>query len=418
MIKRVYLGNAIVYQYDLDVSATLVGCSATLPSKVYYGEPLVAALVPDTGYQQLPWNTKVTMGGEDITSTAYDAATNSINITEVTGDVSIEAEAVEMSSDYEPTKFGYKYSQSTSGRFDLGYKATNNTELILDLYTTRDSASLIVGYTNCSVGARPTDNNILWWNYNNSSNSGITVGGKGFNYAAAAKIPSVRFKGYIGQSIFKYEVNGRVTYQTDIGEIPEYTAANNIVLFNRTNANNGSFQGYVYRIIHKESGVVVNEYVPVKIKSSGQLGFYDIVTQTLAKSMSISYWMPGFANTTRHYTNCAATLLSAATTGFATNPVIGSTWSIKITPSSGYTFTGGTTPQVEIDGVDVTSTTVTDNGDGTYTVTIVNVPDKPIEITAACVADPNAVQSNSLLTGTPTNTPDEPMGDNGDEEEM
>ena len=118
------------------------------------------------------------------------------------------------------------------------------------------------------------------------------------------------------------------------------------------------------------------------------------------------------------YTNCAATRLSGVATGSAARAVIGSTWSIKITPSSGYTFTGGTTPQVEIDGVDVTSTTVTDNGDGTYTVTIVDVPDKPIEITAACVADPNAVQSNSLLTGTPTNTPDEPMGDNSEDEEM
>lgn len=94
MIKRVYLGNAIVYQYDLDVSATLVGCSATLPSKVYYGEPLVAALVPDTGYRMDANSVSVTMGGVDITATAYDEATSSISIAKVTGDVGIEAEAV------------------------------------------------------------------------------------------------------------------------------------------------------------------------------------------------------------------------------------------------------------------------------------------------------------------------------------
>ena len=405
-VKRVYLGPEKVYEYDLAVTASLVGCTAEIPDSVYYGTALSFTLVPDSGHQQLPWNTKVTMGGVDITSSVYDKATGQVSIASVTGDITIEAEAVMMSSEYEPTKFGYKYSQNTAGQFDLGYKATNNTELILDMLTSRNSASLIVGYANCPVGTRPTDDDILWWNYNNSSNSGITVGGKGFNYASDAKIPSVRFKGYIGQSIFKYEVNGKVTYQKDIGEIPEYTAANNIVLFNRTNTNNGSFQGYVYRIIHKESGVVVNEYVPVKIKSTGYLGFYDIVNQTLDKSMNISYWMPGFTSTTRHYTNCAATLLSAATTGFATNPVIGSTWSIKISPSSGYTFVGGTTPQVLIDGVDVTSQVVTDNGDGTYNVTIANVEDKPIEITAVAVSDGTANATNSVT----------PMGENNEEE--
>jgi hypothetical protein len=174
-------------------------------------------------------------------------------------------------------------------------------------------------------------------------------------------------------------------------------------------------KGTIYRVEISEDNVALFNYVPCKRVSDDVAGLYDTVNGTYIQASA--YLLP-FILTTRNYTNCSATLLSASTTGTAARAVIGSTWSIKITPTSGYTFTGGTTPQVEIDGVDVTSTTVTDNGDGTYTVTIVDVPDKPIEITAACVADPNAVQSNSLLTGTPTNTPDEPMGDNSDEEEM
>lgn len=403
------LGSRPIYRKNWEVALALVGCTAETSGNAQWLQPWSCVIEPLAGHQQLPWNTKVTMGGVDITADVYDKATGQVSIPNVTGDITIEAEAVMMSSEYEPTKFGYKYSQQTGGALPLGWYANQATELILDIDCTKTSASLLVGYANCSVGIRP-DDEVLWWNINSSLLSSVTSGDKGFAYLAAAKIPSGRFKGYVGQSVFKYEVDGETVYELNLGVISDYTAANPTVLFNRTNANNGSFQGYVYRVTHKEDGVVVNDYLPVRIKSSGLLGIYDVVTQTLVKSMAISNWMPGFVSVKRSYTGCAGALLSAPTTGSAVWAVIGSTWSIKITPSSGYTFVGGTTPQVLIDGIDVTLQVVTDNGDGTYNVTIANVEDKPIEITAVAVSDGTANATNSVT----------PMGGNteNNEEEM
>lgn len=66
--------------------------SSFTESIIESGAELEATLTPDTGYTLA--NAIVTMGGNDITSTAYDAG--DIAITEVTGDVVITATATEV----------------------------------------------------------------------------------------------------------------------------------------------------------------------------------------------------------------------------------------------------------------------------------------------------------------------------------
>ena len=414
MIKRVYLGNAIVYQYDLAVTAALIGCTATLPSKVYYGEPLVAALVPDTGYQQLPWNTKVTMGGEDITSTAYDVATNSINITEVTGDISIEAEAIELSDDYEPIEYIYQRHQNATNVWQLPYPATHLTEIEIDSQFA--GSGVLVGHSGFGIsgsGVLTTDF-VFRARYTASHTGYASRWGTDTTNSSSGTPPATRFIFKYGKAKLSYSNGFSATY-TD----QEFTVEKNIHLFGYSGSNtSGNVTGKIYNVNHYEDGVLMHRYIPIRRKVDKYVGVYETVNKATFKFIAPPYSIAPYTTVTNSLSNCTAALTSDAYTGVTSGAVIGENWSCKYTPSSGYTFAGGTTPQVEIDGVDVTSTTVTNNGDGTYTVTIVDVPDKPIEITAACVADPNAVQSNSLLTGTPTNTPDEPMGDNSDEEEM
>lgn len=418
MIKRVYLGNAIVYQYDLSVTSTLVGCSATLPTTVYYGEPLVAALVPDTGYQQLPWNTKVTMGGEDITSTAYDAATNSINITEVTGDISIEAEAVTaLPERYVPMEYIECHTKVSSPGLATYIYATERSRLEVDIQYASNTTPLIwaqgrsVSYVSNVKAGLTAASQITQWVWNEKR---ITTG----------KLTPVNQKYHVVISRDLFEIRdreGNLFASSSITDPTQYAAEftsayTTSFLGNKSSVASGGVLGKVWRAKHYIDGVLENDNIPAIDTTNNRFGLYDNV-KGLFISPQQNAWVGPNVTITRSYANCTSELLTGTITGTVAKAVIGSTWSIKITPTSGYTFTGGTTPQVEIDGVDVTSTTVTDNGDGTYTVTIVDVPDKPIEITAACVADPNAVQSNSLLTGTPTNTPDEPMGDNGENEE-
>lgn len=77
--------------------------SSFLGTSIEEGEALSATLTAATGYNF--GTVSVTMGGEDVTATAYDSATHVVSIESVSGDVVIAAEAhkentVTFSSDY------------------------------------------------------------------------------------------------------------------------------------------------------------------------------------------------------------------------------------------------------------------------------------------------------------------------------
>lgn len=414
LFKRIYLGEAKIFQYDLAVSANLVGCTAEIPDSVYYGEALSFTLVPDSGHQQLPWNTKVTMGGVDITAEVYDKSTGTISISSVTGDITIEAEAVMMSSEYEPVEYIFMISHSTSARLLVGYPATHNTEF--EFWMSSASSGCLISHAghNTTGSGVTTPDFVCRTNYT-SSDTGFNIkrGNTVFNSSAAPgghgawTIPSTHCIVIIGKTI-SISTNGRGPYSIDDGT--EFVTPNDVILLGSASSASGNHTGRHDRIIHRESGVVTHDYVPVLIKATGYVGWYEVINQELKGNYTPTLWLKPNVHTTRHYTGCSATRLSSAETGTAAYAVIGSTWSIKISPSSGYTFTGGTTPQVLINGVDVTSQVVTDNGDGTYNVTIANVEDKPIEITAVAVSDGTANATNSVT----------PMGGNteNNEEEM
>lgn len=388
--------NGIILFSSAILTKNIVGYTITGDTDIVYGQSYNIVLTPLTGYQTLPWNTKVTMDGVDITSTAYNSSTGAINIANVTGDVSIEAEAVEMSNDYEPVEYiTSPYPGNSGSVLNLAYKPNNKTKVVFDVNLKDDTttnATLLWCANNPNTA--PPANRFYAWIKITSTTGALAWGPNRKAASSTLKLKcGSREKFTCDRGVFTLVRTTGATIESDASSDDVWQETTNLRLFGAYAQNMYYGSGTVYGINISEIETIDNvnvetpkkNYVPAKRLSDGVAGLYNLVGQSFVGAPS--YILPHVV-TTRSYTNCAATRLSDATTGTATQAVIGSTWSIKITPTSGYTFTGGTTPQVEIDGVDVTSTTVTDNGDGTYTVAIANVPDKPISISAAAVEIP------------------------------
>lgn len=413
LFKRIYLGEAKIFQYDLAVSANLVGCTAEIPGSVYYGEALSFTLVPDSGHQQLPWNTKVTMGGVDITSSVYDKSTGTISISSVTGDITIEAEAVMMPSEYEPVE----YVEMLNARriaYPTSYKPNNHTQMEIVCELPATTARMLFGLNGYSPNTTPSISNPAYWMWIRYS-SGYT-----WMYNRTSRNNAASYIIKTGEKITIKIDEGVLTFpdHEDIQRTinshvdADFATSQTMMLFGHGTTVNGTYTGCgkLWRWKVSEQDVLLLDWVPVRRKSDSLVGLFDVHTQAVLQIKDAACSIAPNIKATLHYTGCTASRQSAAITGTATQAVIGSTWQIKITPSSGHTFVGGTTPQVLIDGVDVTSQVVTDNGDGTYNVTIANVEDKPIEITAVAVSDGTANATNSVT----------PMGGNteNNEEEM
>ena len=403
------LGSRPIYRKNWEVALALVGCTAETSGNAQWLKPWSCVIEPLAGHQQLPWNTKVTMGGVDITASVYDKATGQVSIPNVTGDIAIEAEAVMMSSEYEPVEYVASIVRNGNNYYPLGFQPTYLTELELDFLSYQRSQSLIVCPSNMAASANVNNySKLIYWSPWSASGSiyGKFLFGNGRNASLrhTPPAPNVRFKVYIGKGKIAYD-----DWEYDTEDDSEWSTSTVHYMFGRAGVSASvCFDGEIYGVKHCEDEVLAHRYMPCRRLSDGHVGLYDVVNGNVLSILSPTYQIAPHIITTRNYTGCIAERLSAAITGTAARAVIGSTWQIKITPSSGYTFTGGTTPQVLIDGIDVSSQVVTDNGDGTYNVTIANVEDKPIEITAVAVSDGTANATNSVT----------PMGGNTEEEEM
>lgn len=96
------------------VTLSLTNCAASnAATSVQAGASYSAVLTADAGYTLgMP---TVTMGGTDITSTAWDASTGAISIAAVTGDIAITCTATAASTDTSPVIAGTGCSLNISG---------------------------------------------------------------------------------------------------------------------------------------------------------------------------------------------------------------------------------------------------------------------------------------------------------------
>jgi hypothetical protein len=400
------LGSRPIYRKNWEVALALVGCTAETSGVAQWLKPWSCVIEPLAGHQQLPWNTKVTMGGEDITSSVYDKATGQVSIASVTGDVTVVAEAVEMSSEYEPIEYIYQRHQNATNVWQLPYPATHLTEIEIDSQFA--SSGVLVGHSgfgSSGSGVLTTDF-VFRPRYTSAHTGYASKWGTDITNTSSGTPPATRFIFKYGKAKLSYSNGYSATY-TD----QEFTVEKNIHLFGYSGSNtSGNIAGKIYNVNHYEDGVLMHRYIPIRRKADKYVGVYETVNKAPFKFIAPPYSIAPYTPVTNSLSNCTAALTSDAYTGVTSGAVIGENWSCKYTPSSGYTFVGGTTPQVLIDGIDVTSQVVTDNGDGTYNVTIANVEDKPIEINAVAVSDGTTNATNSVT----------PMGGNteNNEEEM
>lgn len=418
------LGSRPIYRKNWEVALALVGCTAETSGAAQWLKPWSCVIEPLAGHQQLPWNTKVTMGGVDITASVYDKATGQVSIPNVTGDIAIEAEAVMMPSEYEPVEYIRNITRAANNGkynyFDPGVLATETTEIeydcmLLDVVnngavfgtegmTASPAFTLVQRQGGAGYGK-------AWWGNNGYGGSGVTS-----MWLYPTK--DIRQKIRMGK--------GTLTLRRADGEYATYNMASTLDTpwENPRDLHLGGCQqsANAYRATNQhiygckiwQDDVLIRQYIPARRKSDRFVGLYNLLDQTFLTQKTTTgadrcSWIGPYVIPTLNLTDCTISYVSGYEDRMeTTTPEIGGTFVYKISPSSGYTFVGGTTPQVEIDGVDVTSQVVTDNGDGTYNVTIANVEDKPIEITAVAVSDGTANATNSVT----------PMGGNTEEEEM
>lgn len=125
------LWNSVV-NYTVTRTLTKVTCSNTA-STITGGSSYTATLTASTGYSIS--SVKITMGGVDITSSAYTSSTRKISISKVTGDIVITAVATVIS--YTVTKYLSDCSSSNSAitaTYGSSYTATLTADSGLYLY--------------------------------------------------------------------------------------------------------------------------------------------------------------------------------------------------------------------------------------------------------------------------------------------
>ena len=103
------------------ITNSLIGCTSNnSATSADGGAAYAATITPDSGYNM--YSVSVTMGGVDITSTAYNSSTGAISIASVTGNVVITAVAEEPTSYTNLVRTSQEVGSSAVYNNGLGYK--------------------------------------------------------------------------------------------------------------------------------------------------------------------------------------------------------------------------------------------------------------------------------------------------------
>ena len=396
---------------DYNVSFNTVGIEHEDYVKVPRDGHFIFQLVGETGKQVLPSTVRVKMGGVDITDTAFRILTNTIEIPSVTGDVVISAEAAVLSSDYEALMYIRSIAANKNWSMNTGVYATHLSSFEFDFICRggQNTSILFPNGVNPNVSTVPKP--AFFWVAKNATGAlygKVAWGNSQYQGSTIKTLPSSkRLTAVFGKDVISYD-----GWSKTINDGTEFTLTSPLMIFQRSDGDLYGFIGDIFRAKHKEDGTLMHDYIPVKRKSDGYVGLYDVANAQVLRIASPSYILAPFISLTRTLTNCSSTLLSAAITGTVGRAVIGSRWSIKITPSANAAFNSDEASiQLKIGGVDVTDS---DNSDNTpyvaydstndvYTITIVGVPQESIELTA--VAD--AGTANVLNTNNEPNNEEE-----------
>lgn len=159
-----FLGDAVVYQKSLTVTATLTHVNASIPDTAPFGSSFITQLTADTDYFVNNSSVVVKMGGNDITTTAYNPTTHTISIDSLTGNVEITAAA----RVYE-AEVTYLQSDGTA-YIDTGIKASSSIKIEADI----EVLSTFTGESCAIFGSRIANNNTAYALQYYKTSSGTT----------------------------------------------------------------------------------------------------------------------------------------------------------------------------------------------------------------------------------------------------
>lgn len=381
--RRLLMDNICSVTFHLD------GLTTSAPNQVFKGMPYTATFSVLDDKTFIPSSVRVLMGGVEITKNVFNIETYVINIPKVTGNIDITAEALNVSSTildaYDIVPYitcVYKVSQPGIG---LQYYPTEKTKIEF-VYTFTGASP---DYIHIQRSTMMSSGGVVYLGFGDVSKVAyLCWGGRktekgGFNFASLANeitdvtvdrgLFDVSCKSLRRHSITDMHVDGET-----------FTGTQYLTLFgNTTSIADGSVYGYIYRYKHWEDDVLVGDLIPVRRKSDGRVGLYDIVGNAFRYGNS-DYWLEPYIKVTNSYTNCTITRLSAALTGTSTVAVIGKSWSSKFTPIGNCTFNSQDAIfQVMVNNVDKTIDYATyDSTTDTWAVTLVPHWKDDISITA------------------------------------
>ena len=405
--KALFFRGSRIWAKTCFITQTLDGVTSDAPNTVTWGDGLVVSFTPESGKVLLPSTVRVTMGGVDVTDTAYKLATNTVEIPAVTGDVTITAGAVSVDSAYKPLLYVATREVIAGNMITLPYKANSNTKLVMDVSIEEKSNSVLYsgkGSIASSSASSPnyafavrTEKTSKWWlihGATGSGNVGLTVG-----------------KMMCGQRTTFVNNKGVVSYKNQSGDVynrtyngGEWSLNSNLNIM--ANGHNSYISdGKLYNVEISEptddDANILLDYIPIMRLSDGKVGIYDLVN---GDAIVNNNYIAPYNTLASGLTNCSASLLSGTDTGTTTRAAIGSTWSIKLTPTaaSNATFnSNGASMSLKIGGVDVTNAAnpggtpyvAYDSTTDTYTITIENVPQENIELAATAYSEGSVISN-------------------------
>ena len=298
-----HLGSTCIYKKIMAFdSSGITGYSISTSGDPQYLEPWSCILTPQSGHQALPWDTKVTMGGVDITSSVYDKVTGTISISSVTGDITIEAEAVMMSSEYEPVEYiKSPYPGTVASVVNLGYAPNNKTKLEIDANLADNGYPILLFGANNVNTAAPA---VRFYQFQNIvANGGAMAWGPNRRATSAEARAGCgrRFNFVCDRGVFTFiHTNGDVN-TIDISSDDEWKETANVRLFGAYAPSDRYYgSGTVWGIKISEIETVDEEevqtwkrvYLPAKRRSDRCPGFYDQVSGNLFLEKP-SWTLPG-----------------------------------------------------------------------------------------------------------------------------
>ena len=379
-------------------TVTLNGTDVTSNiSQVIAGQSATITLSGTTGKQVLPDSVIVTMGGTDITSTAYNLETGNIDISNITGNIIIDSVSATIDSAYKPVKYiATRANQAAGNMISTTYYPNSDTKLVMDVEIVQVTYSMLFSVKNPNTAPSASAPQFYFWPRMTTTTNYALAWGSARQTATSTTAGRM----ITGQrTIFTCD-KGKFIYTNNAGSTRNQTLSGgtwdlagtsyNLKFFgyNLTGSNGGySLGGKIYRATASEDDVNKIDYVPVIRLSDGRPALYDLVGQEATITQDGNYITP-YIEIARTLTNCTHTQLSATDTGATNKAVYGKTWSSKFTPSTDYTFNDSSAVfTIEINGVDKTNDVATyDSTTDEWTVTLVGHWNDTITITAIAVS--------------------------------